>query len=358
MLALAACGGGDGDDAANVDATRADGAPAIDAAPQYVPGDPMVISTGSTMNDEDPFLLRARDGSIYVAWFSETVGNDILISRTTDGVTWTPPAHISSGPAVDYAPSLYQDAAGIIHATWFRMAPGRIVYNRTAAADDGLVWGAGGEVDVTTGVGTDDWVPSIAPAPGGGLAIAFTRNTCPPPDTCWGIASATSADGATWSGVTPVVPAAGGFEHHLPQLANIDGELQLAWVPYDADAAVPWESGSSGAHVRMLHSATGATWDDPRTVAARDEAAVALFPTLYADHAGRWFVAWLGAAATGSGVVELPLDAIGSGTPAPLPIPGYSPRVVATPTPGVFVAAWVEGPPNDRDIHVRVFAKN
>ena len=32
-------------------------------------------------------------------------------------------------------------------------------------------------------------------------------------------------------------------------------------------------------------------------------------------------------------------------------------RVVATATPGVYVAAWVEGPTTDREIHVRVFAK-
>jgi hypothetical protein len=363
VYALAGCGGGGGSsdppgpaDAGAVDAAIADGAP----GPAFVPGDPIALTADSSGNEEDPAVLRARDGRIYVAWFSETAGNDILISRTSDGVTWSPPAHVSTGAATDFGPSLYQDAAGTIHAVWFRWQdgspPGRILYNRSTAPDDGLSWDPASEVEVTSSSGTDDWVPSITADAGGNLVVAFARNTCPPP-TCYGIAVTTSAGGTTWS--TPAVQAAtagAGVEHHLPAIANIDGELHLAWDPFDEAAAVPWEGPATGAHISLITSTTGASWLEPRDVTARDPAAVSLFPTLYADHGGEWHLAWMTGDATGTSVVEVPLRALDV-PPAALPIAGYSPRLVATPTPGVYLGAWVEGPPDNRDIVVRVFAR-
>jgi hypothetical protein len=55
-------------------------------------------------------------------------------------------------------------------------------------------------------------------------------------------------------------------------------------------------------------------------------------------------------------MVERPIATF-TGTPDPLPIEGYSPRIVATPMPGVFLAAWVAGAGPDHQIVVRVFAK-
>jgi hypothetical protein len=131
--------------------------------------------------------------------------------------------------------------------------------------------------------------------------------------------------------------------------------LALAWDPYDATAGVPWDSVQTGAHI-ALRTSTPTGWTDPRDVTLRDPAAVSAFPTLYVDHADQWHVAWLAASATGQAVVEQPLAAL-TGAPSPLPIDGYSPRIVATPTRGVFLAAWVAGVPPDHQIVVRVFAK-
>lgn len=357
-LVVCGCGGASSApaDAGPIDAVAADDA----SGPAFVPGEPIVLTAGSSGNDEDPAVLRARDGHIYVAWFSESAGNDILISRTADGATWTAPAHLSAGAATDFGPSLYQDAAGTIHAVWFRWdgasPPGRIIYNRSSAPDDGLTWDPANEVEVTTSTGTDDWVPSITADAGGNLVVAFARNTCPPP-TCYGIAVATSADGTTWS--APAVQAAtagAGVEHHLPAVANIGGQLHLAWDPFDEAAAFPWESPTTGSHISLVTSLDGASWLEPRDVTARDPETISLSPTLYADHGGDWHLAWMAGGAAGTSVVEVPIDSLDA-VPAPLPMDGYSPKLVATPTSGVYLGAWVEGPVDDRDIAVRVFAR-
>jgi len=350
---LAACG----DDGATTIDAAVDTRPADTAidAPVFEPGLPTVVSADSPGNDEDPALLRARDGSIYLAWFSESAGNDIMISRTIDGTHWSTPAHISSGSPKDLGPTLYQDASGIIHAAWFRWPgtapPGGIVHV-AATAPDSTSWGA--EVNVTTSNATDDWVPSLTANPAGDLVVAFARNTCPPP-TCYGVAASTSTnDGATWSTPVDIVTAGSGAEHFLPALANTGNELVVAWDPYDHSASSPYAGLTTGSHISLLHSATGATWTGASDLTTQQTNSITVMPTLYADHGGAWHAAWLVGDNTGTHVVSVPL-ASPSTTPAMLPIAGYSPRIVATPTPGVFIAAWVGGSAGERDIYVRMF---
>ncbi|HEU4388934.1 MAG TPA: hypothetical protein VFV34_14130, partial [Blastocatellia bacterium] len=45
------------------------------SSPAFEPTDPILLSTGSPTKDEDPSVLRANDGSLYVAWFSDRGGN-------------------------------------------------------------------------------------------------------------------------------------------------------------------------------------------------------------------------------------------------------------------------------------------
>ena len=70
---------------------------------------------------------------------------------------------------------------------------------------------------------------------------------------------------------------------------------------------------------------------------------------------------WISVATGGAGgAVETPLTSL---TTPPVPNPifeGYSPHVAPTPTPGVFLGAWVEeipNMPNKKDVYYRFFAK-
>src|SRR5512134_561046 len=64
---------------------------------EFRPGLPRLLSAGSPSKDEDPSVLRAADGTIFVAWFSERSGNpDIWITSTRDGVEWTDPVRVTT----------------------------------------------------------------------------------------------------------------------------------------------------------------------------------------------------------------------------------------------------------------------
>ena len=118
VLALLAAGCGDDDDAgtrdaapadadaADADADAADAAPADGASPDvrpdaalFVPGPALLLSDSSPGKDEDPFILRTRDGRLHVAWFSERSGNgDIYLRSTSDGQRFDTPVQVTSGP--------------------------------------------------------------------------------------------------------------------------------------------------------------------------------------------------------------------------------------------------------------------
>ncbi len=347
VIALAGCG----DPAAAPDA-----GPAPDAdGDQYHAGTAALLSEDSPGNDEDPAVLRAADGSIYVAWYSQGAGNDIVIARTTDGVTWSAPAHVTSGAAIDFGPSLAQAPDGTLHLAFFRWPdgapPGKIVH---VTSSDGETWSAG--VDVTDANATDDWVPTLAFDAAGDVVVAFARNTCPPPDTCYGIAAARSTDGGdTWATPVTVVAAGAGLEHHLPALARDGDELALVWNPYDDAADTPYDNVMTGAHLSVIRSAGADVWTGATDLTSAQTDAIDVFPTLYADHAGALHAAWMQAdLASNQAVVEVPL-ASPTATPRALPHDGYSPRLVATPTDGLYLGAWVGGVPGEREIYVRVF---
>jgi hypothetical protein len=358
LVVVAACGGNSGvTDARAIDG-RSDAQIFIDDwAPQYLPGPPITLAA-TPGNDEDPAVLVAHDNSLYVAWFSESAGNDIVISRTTDGETWTSPAHVSSGPAFDFGPSLYQDFAGTFHAVWFRWdtgaPPGHIMHNRSA---DGVTWDPATEVPVTTVNASDDWLPSIASDDGIALIVAFARNTCPPPDECYAIYDTTSTDGSSWTTPALVVGQSGGEEHHAPTIGLDGAELRMVWDPFDTAADAPWESVTTGSYVDIMRYVPGTGWTDRTHVTTRQSAAVTVFPTLYLDSNGLGHVAWMNADASGTVVEEVSTFNLGTMFPSALPITGYSPKIVAAPNSisNVYLGAWVEGPTTDRAVVVQFF---
>jgi hypothetical protein len=105
--------------------------PGADAV--FQPTEPKLLSSGSPGKDEDASVLRARDGSIYVAWFSDRGNNsDVYITRTRNGTDWDAPARVTTSVHGDFYPNLYQNSGGRFHLVWFRWeAPfrGHIWYN-------------------------------------------------------------------------------------------------------------------------------------------------------------------------------------------------------------------------------------
>ncbi len=352
---LAACDG----DEMPAPAAAGDGA-AVDAA-AFVPGDEVLLSNDSPGRDEDPFVLRTRDGWIYVAWFSEQSGNgDIYLRRTRDGALWSEPVRVSSTAERDLYPTLYEDDAGRVHATWFRRGDGgngrgHIVYTSTA---DALVWNPASEIAVTSPAGADnDWTPSIAETPGGALVIAFARDGCyPRPQPCFALKVVTSKDGVSWSAPAPMVQGAG-EQDHLPFLARSGATLIAVWNRYAASATLPYLTGTTD--VFSATSVDGTSWAMTTALTANDaEQVTDVFPVLYPDHARALRVLWLSATPSSQTVVERAVSGAGAASPiAALPATGYSHHVVASPTPGVYLGAWVSGTDPKQDIYARVFRR-
>ena len=128
----------------------------------FVPTEPILLSTGSPTKDEDPSLVRARDGTLFVAWFSDRGSNaDIYLVFTENGTDWSTPVRVTQSPEADFHPSLFQADDGSFHLVWFRwhaFQRGHIWYN---TSPDGRSWNDANEQQVTDVADVDDWVPTI-----------------------------------------------------------------------------------------------------------------------------------------------------------------------------------------------------
>lgn len=144
---------------------------------------PVLLSVGSPTEDEDPSVLKAQDGSLLIAWFSDRVAlavGQIRYSSSKDGVTWT--AHEA----------------------------------------------------VTTEFLVDDWVPTITEAPGGGLLVYFVSAKRDQNRTAdiYVVSKAPSA--TVWSSALKVAGINSLAEHdQLPFVARTGPVLTMTWVRYD-----------------------------------------------------------------------------------------------------------------------------
>src|SRR5262245_57778980 len=305
------------------------------SAPTFEPTDPRLLSTGSPGKDEDPSVLRARDGSMFVAWFSERNGNsDIYITSTANGNDWSAPVRVTTDPGGDFNPHLIQDEQGVFHLVWFRwqaLFRGNIRYN---SSRDGRTWDPATEVAVTTDAGVDDWVPTIARLADGTLRVYFVSTLRDPQNRTSEIYVASRAPGATAFG--PAVKAAGvnsPSEHdHLPFASRTGSDVSLVWVRHDTSEPLPWLNHKSD----LLYSTSpdGLSFRPATRVTNDAGNVVNLFPMMFAGLDDRWSTLWLSTRTGSPSVFELPLASIGSasGTLNGSMPAGYSHKVAATPT--------------------------
>ncbi len=338
-----------------------DGAPPPEAGPAFEPTEPQLLSTASPTKDEDPSVLRARDGTLYVAWFSDRGGNnDVYVTRTGDGKTWNPPVRVTTSPDGDFYPNLIQDEQGVFHLTWFRWHAffrGHIFYNRSL---DGLTWDQAAEVPVTTDASVDDWVPTITTAADGTLLVYFVSERRDAAHANQIYVSTRRPSVATWD---PAVPAAGvnsPSEHdHLPFAARTGSEITLLWVRHDTTQALPYLNHKSD--VFQASSPDGLSWSAPARITRETGNVVNLFPALYPSLEGRWSLVWLSTRLGPPTVFEIPLASASlypQGVVANTLLPaGYSHRIAPTSTPGVYIGVWTQGPEGAQDIYYRFFRK-
>jgi hypothetical protein len=312
--------------------------------------------------DEDPSVLRARDGRMILAWFSDRTGNaEIHVTATSDGEEWTSPVRVTNHQDGDFYPNLIQDEAGAYHLTWFRwQAPllGSIWY---ATSADGRSWPASAQTQVTTTSLVDDWVPTIVQAVDGTLLIYFVsdkRDAANPTNQIY-----VTRKGPAETGWSPPAPAAGinsATEHdHLPFAARTGSQITLVWVRNDTRAADPWLHSKSDLH--YASSPDGLAWSVPVKITTEAAEVVHVFPQLYPGQTGAWAITWLSTRGGPPAVLEMPLAQATSYPEAASENrelgAGYSHRIAATPASGVYLGVWTQGPDGAQDIFYRFFRR-
>lgn len=394
LLLAAGCGD---DGAAPVDASGPDAplpvdAAAIDGAPltNLQPGDPFELSTGNeTGQDEDPAVLRANDGSLYVVWYSNRNGTqadgredkEIFISRITDAVTWTsPPVQATDHADWAFFPSLAQDASGAFHLAWWRLRPvpdgctpgvdctgteNRIAYNSSA---DGLTWNPANATVIADGPG--DWLPSVVyDAVADRVLVYFAavardaNGNTNLGDSVLRIYVVIRDSQGNWTGPRRLAGVNPDTSHNTyPQVVQqANGTFLMAWTRYDVAAssnplAVITEDSTN---TMVSTSIDGINWTSPVLMSDGAGTNIDVFPDLHANHAGTaWYVTWLSAQLTNATNVELAIGGTYPDDVVERPVlEGYTARVVATPTPDVFLGVWVAGDDPTQNLEAVFFTK-
>jgi hypothetical protein len=306
-------------------------------------------------------VLRARDGRIYVAWYSDKGGNpDLYLTSTADGRTWTSAIQLTTHPEQDFYPSLVQDERGVFHLVWFRWSSanrGHIWYN---SSPDGSTWTPAAETQVTTTPDVEDWVPSLVEPPDGSLLVYFVSALRSGTGGTADLYRARRAPGESQWQVVPVAALNSSTEEdHLPVAARTPSGVSLVWVRYPHGPVVPWLSPRSD--LFLATSADGLAWSAPRQVTSDADNVVHLYPDLVADAADSLSVVWLSTRQGSPRVFELPLADVSRYPTGVTPLgqlpAGYSHRLVETTTSGVYLAVWVQGPDGTQDIYYRLIRR-
>jgi hypothetical protein len=326
-------------------------------------GGAQLLSVSSPTKDEDASVLLAKDGTIFVAWFSDRGGNaDVYITSTKNGRDWTSPVRVTTHAGGDFYPNLVQDDAGLFHLTWFRwtsLQVGNIIYN---TSPDGLTWNTANELMATKALNVDDWVPSLTVRPDGAVLIYFVSKKrsitgTQQNDLYLARKQPGAADFDVVVGALNVnVPN----EHeHLPFIARTGSTYTLMWVRHDLTQELPWLNPKSDLYYAT--SSDGIAWSAPAKFNNDGGNVVNLFPQLYETQEDSWRLLWLSTRNGDAMPFETPVASLGTyptGVVASSSLPsGYSHRIAPTPVPGRYIAVWVQGAVGSEEVYYRIFER-
>jgi hypothetical protein len=333
------------------------------ADPRFSISAARLLSTGSPTKDEDPSVLRAADGSMFVAWFSDRDdgAGDIYLVRTPRERNWSAATRVTVDPGGDFYPSLIQDAAGTFHLTWFRwyaLERGHILHSTSS---DGLTWNVANEESVTTDPDVDDWLPTPAFASDGTLFVYFVsdlRDAVNPTSEIYVVSKGPSD--TDWSAPVAAAGLNSATEHdQLPFVARTGSGFTMVWVRHDTSEPKPWLNPKS----QLYHSTSsdGLSWSTPRQVTNDAGNVVHLFPSIVTTISGEQSVLWLSNRAGAARPYQLLVANVDQYPSTVAEVTrlsdGYSHRVAETSTAGVFLGVWVQGPEGEQEIYYRFFER-
>ena len=187
---------------------------------------------------EKPALLRRADGGYALAYAGTRQGQrKIYFTSSPDGERWAPPEAVAAGELSDQAPALAEDQAGRLHLFFASNRGGEApeLYHAEAVGE-----AFGAPTPIAGFEGAQDL--AVAAGPQGLTLVAEVMGA--------GLLAAESADGATWSAPSEVVPA--GAEPALAALP--DGRCLVA---YQLEGKIWLSPGRAGAWEPATEAASG-----------------------------------------------------------------------------------------------------
>jgi hypothetical protein len=124
------------------------------------------LTNDQNMDDEDPAIMQAMDGKVWVAWSKKNKAkNEDVYYKTFDGGTWSANIQLTTDSYIDSSPTITQSMNGRIWVTWSssRKANNLNVYYKIF---DGVYWTS--DLQLTSAM-EDDKTPSIMQATNGSI---------------------------------------------------------------------------------------------------------------------------------------------------------------------------------------------
>ncbi len=318
-------------------------------------------------HDEDPSLIRARDGSYFLAWLSDRDGNDdVYLMRSRDGATWDAPVRVTNHPDPDWYPHLVQTQDGRFHLVWFRAMTVQPFYRHLFhnSSDDGLAWDPQRETQVTDGV-ADDWAPTLLQTSDGDLLAYFSSQARGQTGNMELYLSRSHDLGATWQ--PPLALATANDPARMDMFPSVieraPGDLAMVWVRYDTAAGMNYFDPSSDLY--YAQSSDGAAWS--QVAAITHDAFVDSVPSLYAGLDGARYLLWTSTGPSGAPkpkILDLALadraawPAAAIDATAAHGMNGYSAQAAATGTAGRYLGVWVDAEPKgSKRLYWQIFAR-
>jgi hypothetical protein len=375
-----------------------------DATPAIVAADPLsvlspnaefALSPGNaTGQDEDPNILRAADGKLYLTWYSNRNGRqadgyddkEIFLMRTSDGQSWTnPPIQLTRSNRYSFYPSLSQDNRGSFHLAWWRVVftPDGCVPLGTCtgsnnavmykSSTNGIDWNLDQETVVAGGPG--DMLPSIVHDRRADRLLVFFSS--PTRDLNGNVSVSqlvqrlyvSTNSGTGWSAPARLANVNFASTHNVyPQVVQQDdGQFLMTWMRYESAQTNPALAvdpvlalADPTTDIYWARSVDGINWTLPALVSDGDTSlALDVLPSLY-FHALRaeWRILWQTArtASSAASGVEIRVGGSFPGDVVNRPeVSGYSGHIVATPTPSIYWSVSVTGAKDLEKIRSRFF---
>jgi len=317
--------------------------------------------------DDDPAIVRARDGSFHLAWLSNRTGNpEIFAARSLDGLNWGEPVRVTKHDFQDWYPSLLQGPDGTFHLVWMRVTPPpdnfqHIWYNRSV---DGITWDPSAEVQVTTGA-VNDFAPNLAQDAEGNLLVFFSGAVRSKIGTSDLFVARSLDQGVSWEtpGALSTLSTPTDMEVFPWVERRDDGSLMIVFSRHDSTDGANYFHSST--ELFFARSTDGLAWDPPTAITS--DKAVDTLPSFYVDHAGgRWTLIWVSTARSDppkAKVVEIDVDKLGqypdcvTNWTDRIGAAGWSPRVVATGTPGLYLMFSVTRVKGKPKLHSQLYER-